>query len=65
MFWLGFNGYGLFGLDVDIFEFIYKFNEDNLLLFNIVYGLRKDDKGNLWFSFYSGLYKYSLFMLLV
>jgi len=57
--WLGFNGYGLFGLDADTFEPIYKLNEDNLLLSNIVYGLRKDDKGNLWFSSHSGLHKYS------
>lgn len=57
--WLAFTGYGLFGLDADTFEPLYHLSEDNLLLSNIVYGLKKDDRGNIWFSSHNGLHQYS------
>ncbi len=57
--WLAFTGYGLFGLDADTFEPQYHLNEDNLLLSNIVYGLKKDQQGGIWFSSHNGLHQYS------
>ena len=56
--WLAFNGYGLFGIDADTFEPLYKLNDSNLLLSNIVYGLQKDDSGGIWFSSHAGLHRY-------
>ena len=56
--WLAYNSVGLVGLDVDTFEPLYNLNDSNLLLSNIVYGLQKDDGGNIWFSSHKGLHKY-------
>jgi len=57
--WLAFNGYGLFGLDADTFEPLYKLNDNNLLISNVVYGLEKDENGEIWFSSHNGLHRYS------
>ena len=56
--WLAFNGYGLFGIDADTFEVLYKLDDTNLLLSNIVYGLQKDHSGGIWFSSHAGLHRY-------
>jgi ligand-binding sensor domain-containing protein len=55
---LAYNSVGLVGLDVDTFEPLYNLNDSNLLLSNTIYGLQKDDAGNIWFSSHKGLHKY-------
>ncbi|NDV90648.1 EAL domain-containing protein [Alteromonas sp. 345S023] len=57
--WLGFSGYGLYGIDANTFEPLYELNQTNLLMSDIVYGLQKDAEGALWFSSHSGIHKYS------
>lgn len=56
--WLAYSSVGLMGLDATTFEPLYNLNDSNLLLSNIVYGLQKDDNGNIWFSSHKGLHKY-------
>ena len=56
--WLAYNSVGLIGIDADTFEPLYNLNDSNLLLSNVVYGLLKDDEGNIWFSSHKGLHKY-------
>ena len=56
--WLAYNGVGLVGVDADTFEPLYNLNDSNILLSNIVYGLQKDESGNIWFSSHKGLHKY-------
>tara|TARA_Y100000296_G_scaffold33156_1_gene38382 strand:+ start:1380 stop:5558 length:4179 start_codon:yes stop_codon:yes gene_type:complete len=57
--WLAHDGFGLIGVDADTFEPLYNLNDTNILLSNIVYGLQKDENGNIWFSSHKGLHKYS------
>jgi len=56
--WLAYSGVGLIGIDADTFEPLYNLNDSNILLSNIVYGLQKDESGNIWFSSHKGLHKY-------
>ncbi|BFT30031.1 hypothetical protein D210916BOD24_12070 [Alteromonas sp. D210916BOD_24] len=56
--WLAHNSVGLIGIDADTFEPLYNLNDTNLLLSNIIYGLLKDNEGNIWFSSHKGLHKY-------
>ncbi|WP_394224359.1 EAL domain-containing protein [Alteromonas gracilis] len=56
--WLAYSGVGLIGIDADTFEPLYNLNDTNILLSNIVYGLQKDESGNIWFSSHKGLHKY-------
>ena len=56
--WLAYSGVGLVGIDADTFEPLYNLNESNILLSNIVYGLQKDEAGNIWFSSHKGLHNY-------
>ena len=56
--WLAYSGVGLIGVDADTFEPLYNLNDSNILLSNIVYGLQKDESGNIWFSSHKGLHKY-------
>lgn len=56
--WLAYSGVGLIGLDADTFEPLYDLNDNNILLSNIVYGLQKDESGNIWFSSHKGLHRY-------
>lgn len=57
--WLAYSGVGLIGVDVDTFEPLYDLNDTNILLSNIVYGLQKDEFGNIWFSSHKGLHRYA------
>ena len=57
--WLAYSGFGLIGVDADTFEPLYNLNESNLLMSNIVYGLEKDENGDIWFSSHNGLHRYS------
>lgn len=56
--WLAYDSVGLIGVDADTFEPLYNLNDTNILLSNLVYGLQKDETGNIWFSSHKGLHKY-------
>lgn len=57
--WLSFPRFGMIALDATTFAFKTRFSESNLLMSNIVYALKKDQQGGIWFSSHSGLHRYS------
>ncbi|MBD3584227.1 EAL domain-containing protein [Salinimonas sp. HHU 13199] len=57
--WLGFPRFGLLGIDLDSGRVIRRFNSDNLLKTDIVYGIKADKQGSLWFSSHQGVFRFS------
>ncbi|WP_290618704.1 MULTISPECIES: EAL domain-containing protein [unclassified Arsukibacterium] len=55
--WLGINGVGLLGFNNETLELKHHFSMTNKLITNQVYGLQKDNAGDIWFSSHSGLSK--------
>ena len=57
--WLGFPRFGLIGIDLQTREVIHRFNIDNVLSTNVVYGVTLDKANNIWFSSHQGVYRFS------
>lgn len=57
--WLGFPRFGLLGIDIESGRVIRRFNSDNLLKTDIVYGIKADEQGSLWFSSHQGVFRFS------
>ncbi|GAB5380221.1 MAG: EAL domain-containing protein [Aliiglaciecola sp.] len=57
--WISYPGHGLYGLDPTTFEQKYFFNSNNLLPTNMVFGLNKDETGNIWMGSHKGLLKFN------
>ncbi|QPG06756.1 EAL domain-containing protein [Salinimonas marina] len=57
--WLGFPRFGLIGIDLQSREVTHRFNSDNVLNTNVVYGVTLDKANNIWFSSHQGVYRFS------
>lgn len=54
--WLSYSTKGLVGLSLETFEQKYFYNKTNSIIDNNVYGLMKDEDGDIWFSSHDGIY---------
>jgi len=54
--WLSYPGHGLFKLEAKTFALLDKFSTQNILPTNLVYDMREDNEGHLWFSSHSGIH---------
>ncbi len=54
--WLSYSAKGLLGLSLETFERKYFYHNANSIIDNNVYGLMKDEYGDIWFSTHDGIY---------
>ncbi|WP_228611435.1 EAL domain-containing protein [Alkalimonas sp.] len=55
--WVGFNGIGLLVFSIPNFELLHHFNQDNQLKSQLVFSLKQDEYGWIWFTNPHGLYR--------
>lgn len=55
--WLSYPGHALFKLEAKSFTLLDKLSTQNILPTNLVYDLREDKEGFLWFSSHSGIHQ--------
>ncbi|MBT1064043.1 EAL domain-containing protein [Bowmanella sp. Y26] len=53
--WIAYSGLGLIGIEADGYGVRYRYNSDNKLGSDAIYGLQLDSQGNLWMSSHAGL----------
>jgi len=57
--WLGFPRFGLLGIDLHTRQVIHRYNTDNLLSTDVVYGVTTDTANNIWYSSHQGVFRFS------
>ncbi|MBL4900180.1 MAG: EAL domain-containing protein, partial [Colwellia sp.] len=56
VFWLGYPGKGLLGLELPTFNVKYFYHSNNSIIDNNVYNLLTDTEGDIWFSTHKGVF---------
>jgi len=56
IFWLGYPGRGLIGLELPTFKMKYFYHSNNSIIDNNVYNLLTDIEGDIWFSTHKGVF---------
>jgi diguanylate cyclase (GGDEF)-like protein/PAS domain S-box-containing protein len=56
VFWLGYPGKGLVGLELSTFKVKHFYNSNNSIIDNNVYSLLTDNEGDIWFSTHKGVF---------
>ncbi|WP_218352813.1 EAL domain-containing protein [Alteromonas lipotrueiana] len=57
--WLGFPRFGLVGIELSNRDAVQRYNSNNVLSTDVVYGVRVDQANNIWFSSHQGVYRFS------